>query len=125
MLAVAPDFTLWADGRFCENLEQLRRNRTITRFWQDNGIHVIQTASWGDANSLDFAFDGLAEGSWTSIGHQRTGNQSEQQLFRYAVKKLIEDKRPKGLLIFGAPLGFDVPVEVKRYPSFISKLRKL
>ena len=126
MVAVAPDNTLWVDGLFCENLEQTRRNRLITCFWQHNNVKVIQCASWGNAETIkDFAFDGLAESSWTAIGHQRIGNRSEQRLFRYAVSALVEAKSPLGLLVFGAPLNFDPGVPVLVKPSFISKLRKL
>lgn len=126
LVAIAPDNTLWVDGNVCENVEQIRRSRTIQRFWQNNGVSTIQTASWGDAESINsYAFDGLAEGSWTAIGHQRVGNRAEQRLFRYGITTLVERKRPKGLIIFGVPLDFDpgVPVIVK--PSFISKLRNL
>lgn len=125
-IAVAPDNTLWVDAPLCENIEQRRRSLTIQRFWQNNGVPTIQVATWGNAESIrEFAFDGLAENSWTAIGHQRVGNKSEQRLFRYAVSALIEQKSPIGLIVFGARLDFDpgVPVIVK--PSFISKLRKL
>lgn len=126
MVAVAPDNTLWVDGAVCENVEQLRRSRTIQRFWQNNGTATIQVVSWGDADSIrTYAFDGLAEDSWSAMGHQRIGNKSEQRLFKYAVMAFVEKKRPLGLIVFGAPLDFDpgVPVIVK--PSFITKLRKL
>lgn len=126
MLAVGPDNTLWVDGSICENVEQRRRSLTIQSFWQNNGVATIQTASWGNAQSiLSFAFDGLAENSWTAIGHQRIGSRSEQRLFRYGVHSLVEKKTPIGLLIFGAPLDFDPGVPVIIKPSFISKLRKL
>lgn len=126
MVATAPDHTLWVDGLRCENIEQLRKTRTTQRFWQNNGVATIQSASWGDADSImTYAFDGLAEDSWTSISHQRVGNKTEQRLFRFGIQTLIEKKHPLGLIIFGAPLDFDpgIPVIVK--PSFISKLRKL
>lgn len=126
MVAIAPDHTLWVDALKCENIEQLRKTRTTQLFWQNNGVDTIQTASWGDADSImSYAFDGLAEDSWTSIGHQRVGNKIEQRLFRFGVQTLVERKRPLGLIVFGAPLDFDpgVPMIVK--PSFISKLRNL
>ncbi len=126
MVAVAPDNTLWVDGAVCENIEQIRRSRTIQRFWQNNGVNTIQTASWGNATSIEtFAFDGLASNSWTAIGHQRIGNRSEQRLFRYGITTLIEKKHPKGLIVFGAPLDFNPGVPVIIKPSFISKLRNL
>ncbi len=126
MVAIAPDHTLWVDGLKCENIEQLRKTRTTQLFWQNNGVDTIQTASWGDADSIkSYAFDGLAEDSWTSIGHQRVGNKMEQRLFRFGIQTLVEKKRPLGLIIFGTPLDFDPGVPVIIKPSFISKLRKL
>lgn len=125
-VAVAPDYTMWVDGRVCENIEQERRSRVTQRFFQNNGVDMIQTASWADAESIEtYAFDGLADDSWTAIGHQRIGNKCERRLFQYGVKRLVELKRPLGLLVFGLPLDFDpgVPVIVKK--SFISKLRHL
>jgi hypothetical protein len=125
-VVIAPDFTLWVDGRNCENVEQIRRSRTIQVFWQINGVSTIQVASWGDADSImTYAFDGLADDSWTSIGHQRIGSKQEQRLFEFGVRTLVEKKHPYGLIVFGAPLDFDpgVPVIVK--PSFIQKLRNL
>lgn len=93
MLAVAPDNTIWVDGKICKNIEQLRRSRTIQRFWQNNGVATIQTASWGNAESIrTIAFDGLAENSWTAIGHQHIGNRCEQRLFQYGVSVLVEKK---------------------------------
>lgn len=125
-LAVAPDHTLWVDALICENIEQLRKNRTTTIFWQTNGVPTIPCASWGDASSVEeYAFDGLPEQSWIAIGHHRIGNQSEQRLYRYAVNKLVKKKDPIGLIVFGAKLDFDPGVPIKYYPSFISKLRKL
>lgn len=127
LVTTGPDYTVWVDGRVCENVEQIRRNRTITRFWQNNDVNVIPSAAWGDANSVDsYAFDGLPDnGSWFSISHQRTGNKGEQRLFRYAVTKLVERKHPIGLVVFGEPLDFNPGVTVLRRPSFISKLRRL
>lgn len=126
MVAVGPDHTLWVDGLVCENIEQLRRNRITTLFWQEEGLPTIPSASWGDSQSVEtYAFDGLPHGSWIALGHQRIGNRSEQRLFKYAVTKLVEKKSPIGLIVFGAKLDFDPGVQVKYFPSFISKLRKL
>lgn len=125
MTAVAPDFTLWMDGLLCENVEQLRRNRVIGLYWQSNGVQVIPSASWGSADSLKYSFDGLPQNSWLALGHQRIGGRQEQRLYQYAVERLIEVKRPIGLIVFGAKLHFNVPVEVRYYPSFITKFMNL
>jgi len=63
---------------------------------------VIQTASWGDANSLKYAFEGLAEHSVTAIcgiGHDFCG--AARRLWIYSVKTLIEMKSPTKLIVYG------------------------
>ncbi len=124
-VAIGPDYSLFVDGKKCENIEQLRRNRTISSFWQ-HFVPTIQSASWGDADSiLTYAFDGLAEESWTSISHAAIGNNQEKRLFEFAIKTLVEKKRPIGLLVFGFPLHFDPGVPVKVFPCRINFLRSL
>ena len=76
---------------------------------------MIQTASWADANSLKYAFEGLAENSVTAvcgIGHDFC--ESARRLWFYAIKKLIEEKSPTILVVYGGKTDsfpdFGVPV---------------
>lgn len=124
-VAMAPDHTLWVDGLICENIEQLRKNRVTTIYWQSNGVPTIQTASWGNADSLEYAFDGLAPNSITAIGNTRLGDSNEQKLREYAIKTLVKKKSPTILVVVGWKLGFDPGVPVVIYPAHIQKLRNL
>lgn len=125
-VSTGPDFTLWADGSVCENIEQLRRNRVITRFAQNHGLQIIQSISWGDAQSVNtYSFDGLAHGSWSAVSHQKIGNKSERSLFKYAITSFVKRFSPIGLIVIGFPLDFEIDVPVKLIPSHIERLRKL
>ena len=113
----APDFSLYVDlpTPFI-NKQNLYRSRFAAAYWQRCGLNVIQTASWGDANSLKYAFEGLAENSVTAvcgIGHDFC--RSAQELWKHAVFKLIELKKPSRLIIYGgkreAIPDFGLPVQ--------------
>ncbi len=121
----APDFSLYVDvpTPFI-NKQNIYRSRFAAAYWQRCGLNVIQTASWGDANSLKYAFEGLAENSITAvcgIGHDFC--KSAQTLWSYAVFKLIESKKPSKLIIYGgkrdALPDFGLPVQY--IEDFITK----
>lgn len=84
------------------NKQNIFRSRFATALWQHYGFNVVQTASWGDANSLKYAFEGLAKHSTTAvcgIGHDFC--KSAQTLWNYSVNKLIHDLEPTSLIIYG------------------------
>lgn len=64
--------------------------------------NVIPTASWGNADSLKFCFEGLPNKSAIAvcgIGHSFC--RSAKTLWNYAVDKLIEEKQPSTLIVYG------------------------
>lgn len=98
----APDCSLYVNGPTFINKQNLFRSRFAAAYWQSCGYNVIQTASWGNANSLKYAFDGLAENSITAvcgIGHDFC--EGAKRLWRYAIRKLVETKTPTKLIIYG------------------------
>lgn len=121
---IAPDNTLFVDQAKSFNILQLYKNRWVTCYWQQNGVNVIPSASWGNADSLKYCFDGLPENSIIAIGHSAVGRTySEKLLYRMAVKELVERKNPTKLVVYGFHLDFDPEVEVVYYDCLIQKLR--
>lgn len=123
---IAPDYSMFVDAWRPVNIWNVFRNRLITCYWQQAGANVIPSASFGDADSLAFEFDGLPEDSTIAIGHVAVGkSKSQKRLYQVSVERLIEEKRPRLLLVYGAPLDFAVGVPVRVYESRIQKLRRL
>lgn len=123
--AFAPDFSVLADGRRCDVVEAIRRNRYSTIALQQNGIQTIQTASWGNADSLSIAFDGLAPHSPVAVEHNISNRDpARRRLFRIGVEKLIAKKSPSVLIVYGFPLDFEVAVPVVYYKCRIQKQRE-
>lgn len=119
-----PDCSLYVDAPEFINKMNIWRNRFATAYWQYCGYKTIQTASWADANSLKYSFEGLAEHSVTAvcgIGHDFC--KSAKHLWRYAVEKLIEMKSPTQLIIYGGKrdILLDIGVPIVYIEDFITK----
>lgn len=125
MCAFGLDFSIPVDGRRCDIVEAIRRNRIATLFMQQSGIPTIQTASWGNVDTFGIAFDGLAANCPVAIEHNVDGkNPAKRKLFRLGVEELIRRKSPTVLIVLGFPLNFDPGVPVVYYKSRIQKLRE-
>lgn len=127
----APDFSLYTDDdRFQQiNRQNIYRSRFVAAYWQKCGYQVIPTASWGDANSFSYCFEGLPEHSVIAvcgIGHGQC--KAARILWHIAIARLIEEKKPTTIIVYGGNEedALQIPVNVKYIPDFINtKLRKL
>lgn len=120
------DFSPLVNGRRCEVVEAIRRNRTFTAALQARGVNVIQSAAFGHPKHNSFVFDGLACNAPVAIEHMQTSKDKKlRKYYRKGVEDLIEKKNPSILLVVGFPLDFDVPVAIKYYKCHIQKLREL
>ncbi len=116
-LIFAPDLSLYVNlpTEFV-NIEHIYLSRFAAAYWQLCGLNVIQTASWGNANSFKYAFEGLAENSTTAvcgIGHNFC--KSAKKLWNCAIEKLIEQKSPTELIVYGGKQNdipnFGIPIQ--------------
>ena len=123
---IAPDYSLFVDLPRAINVWNVYRNRWVTSYWQSQQIKVIPSASWGNADSFEYCFDGLPENSTIAIGHVAIGKDKDRKrLYRMGVESLVESKHPSRLVVYGSPLDFSPDVEVVHYDGFIQKLRNL
>ncbi len=121
---ISPDFSLFVDAPLAVNIWNVYRNRLIARWLQDNGVQVIPSVSWGNADTLRFCFDGIPVGSLLAIGCTAYGRKHTQRgLFVQNIRTLMELKRPSLLLVYGKP--FDTGYRnVKFIEDHISKLKR-
>jgi hypothetical protein len=118
---IAPDFSLYLDQSRTLNLFQLYQNRVVTAAWQQQGLNVIPSVSWGNADSFDYCFDGLPKNSVLSLGGLGNAHHpSMLELWEYGVLKTIEQLQPIALIIYGAPKLLDLPVKTYYFKSFIN-----
>lgn len=124
-LVFAPDCSLFVDAPTpFINKQNIYRSRFAAAYWQLCGLNVIQTASWGDANSLKYSFEGLAENSVTAvcgIGHDFC--KSAKTLWLYAIKTLVDTIYPSKLIVYGGQKDSlpDLGIPVQYIEDFITK----
>ena len=120
----APDYSLYVDAPIFINKQNVYRSRFAAAYWQSCGFNVIQTASWGNANSFSYCFEGLAEHSVTAvcgIGHDHC--QQAKHLWQYALYELVARKAPTKLIIYGGK-SEDIPdlgIPVLHFDDYITK----
>lgn len=99
---VEPDFSMYLD--FPEPLQKWNhyRNQLLGAWWQARGLTVIPSASWADAASFAWTFEGLPEHSTVAIS--TVGCVKGRELYGYfmdGVRELFRQKQPTGLLVYG------------------------
>lgn len=118
---IAPDFSLYLDQSRTLNLFQLYQNRVVTAAWQQQGLYVIPSVSWGNADSFDYCFDGLPQNSILSLGGLGNAHhKSMVELWEYGVHQTIERLHPIALMIYGAPKQLELPVNTYYFKDFIN-----
>jgi len=107
------------------NVANIITSRYVGCNLQERGLRVIPSYSWGNLDSLDYCSLGIPQHSNVAISNAVIGKHKEDKLItRLAIERLVEEKNPLNLLVYGFPLDFNPRVPVKYYTSKIQKLRK-
>lgn len=110
---LTPDFSLYADMPLWLQLTNVAKNRWCGAFWQEHGLTVYPTISWGLAASFEFCFDGVERNSVVAVG--TIGCMREKNRFMRGYDAMLERLSPSAIICFGAPLakmrGNIIPVD--------------
>lgn len=101
-LVFAPDISLYVDAPEFINKQSVFLSRFAAAYWQQCGLNVIQTATWGAASSFNYCFEGLAYGGTTAvsgIGHQQS--RAATELWQQGLRELESRVHPSMIIIYG------------------------
>ena len=85
------------------------RKHWIGAYLQDEGIQVIPTISWGEAQSFEWCFDGEPVGGTVAISSVGCMNSRyKKQLFLMGYQEMMQRLKPEQILCYG-----EVPEECK------------
>ncbi len=101
-LVIGPDPSLYVDLGMAINITNVYRSRFVTSHWQQNGIPTVPLFTFGDISSLAYCLDGFPEDSvvaLSGVGHERSV--SSEKLWNFCVNRMIEEKYPSMLIIYG------------------------
>ena len=84
------------------------RSRLIGQIMQRYGIEVIPTLSWGDADTFDFAFEGLPVNSVVSVSTVGVLNDSESlAIWKAGMDEAIRRLKPSAVVVYGNDIDYD------------------
>jgi len=113
-LVVSPDFSVFVDASHAENIYAVYRNRFVTRYFQQNGLLVVPSVTWGDIESLEYVLQGLPERSVIAV---RCGARDAQDMnFVEGYKLVIGCLQPTHVLVYGS-----LPYELRDLACIIEK----
>jgi hypothetical protein len=94
---------LWADMPREEQLESIRRTRTVSRVFQSYNLPVIPNLNWSTEQSFEFCFQGVPVGCPVAFTECRTpsGCEEDKQAFLCGLHEAVRQVRPQTLVIYG------------------------
>lgn len=99
---ICPDFSLYYDMPYPQQLFNCYRNRLLGSIMADAGIDVIMNVSFGDSRTLDFCTCGIERGSVLASGSLGTmKNVDERAIFHEGLQHILSVTKPSDLLIYG------------------------
>lgn len=104
---LTPDFSMYLEMHPLEKLHNVFRNRWIGAYYASKGIRVIPSVSWGDEDTFDYCFEGIAKNSVVSVStymvseHGKTPAQKD--FFLKGYNELLRRIEPEYVLCYNTP----------------------
>lgn len=116
-MALSPDFSPYADYPLPLIQYNVYRNRWCGRFWQDNGIKVIPTATWNNIpEHLELCLAGIPKGSiicGSIVGGGKGENDGEKSKYLTRIYNYLQ---PKVMLVYGQAWNeYELPENIIKF----------
>lgn len=86
---ITTDFSLYRELPLAMQIWNTYRNRALSFWLQQNGIHIVPNVRWSDERSYGFAFEGLPQGGSFAIstnGCIHTKNQKRESILQPRIR---------------------------------------
>lgn len=100
---LTPDFSLYCDLPRWRLIESVAHSRWCGNYWQEKGLKVIPTVSWGWPDSFGFCFEGIAPGSTVAVS--TLGCRRQEKAFMLGYREMISRLSPCDVLCYGTPFS--------------------
>lgn len=122
---LSPDFSPYGDMPKALKIYNVYRNRWCARYWQDNGIDVIPTVTWGDEDALSYCLDGIPENSTIAISTMGEGRWGGYKLLLKCYDMIIDKLHPNVVLLYGKDLRSQLNGNIVYKPITNSTVEKI
>lgn len=123
---LTPDFSLYMDMPMAMKIWNVYRSRLIGQFLQNAGMDVIPTISWAEAETFDFCFDGIEQGSVVAVSTIGVKNsECAMQIWRQGMDEMIKRINPSAILVYGGKVDYDYQgIDVHYYDNKVTERMK-
>ncbi|MDO4459313.1 MAG: DUF4417 domain-containing protein [Clostridia bacterium] len=98
---LSPDYSLYADMEPWRQIESIGKSRWVGAKWQEEGMIVIPTVSWGLSRSFEFCFDGIQKNSIVALG--MIGCKQNKKNFLKGYFQMLSKIEPEAIICLGKP----------------------
>lgn len=96
----SPDFSLWTDTPFAEQIWNIYRSRWCARHWQEHSIPIIPTVNWSTPDSWRFCFDGIPTGQIVTLRTPKRFSTEHWANFYSGYQEMLRRLTPRAILWF-------------------------
>ena len=96
-----PDFSIYSEMDKWRKIENVAKNRWVGAYWQEHGLIVIPTISWGKPSTFDYCFDGIEKGSIVAIS--TLGCKKAKRDFLIGYEEMKKQINPAAIICFDTP----------------------
>lgn len=99
---ISPDYSLYFDMPFAQQIESTYKGRALGFWIQDNGIEVIPNVRWGDRRSFELACMGVERDKTIAIStHGCIKTVDDKKRFIAGFDYVVEKLQPKTVIVYG------------------------
>lgn len=98
---LTPDFSVYADMKPWMQLCSVAKGRWVGAFWQDKGLVVYPTMSWGTAHTFEFCFKGFERGGTVAVATYAC--RSAKPLYLPGYYEMLRQLEPEHIICLGEP----------------------
>lgn len=95
---MSPDFSLLIGMPEPMLRWNVYRNRLVGYIWQSNGLNVIPTVGWADAESFEYCFSGVKKYSAVAISNTGCINEVSKKCFDEGLSRMIDTIKPRSII---------------------------
>ena len=102
---LSPDFSPYANTPKALKIFNIYRKMWCGRYWQENGIKVIPTITWGNDEDLDWCLEGIPKHSTVAISTMGEGRWGNFKALKSNWQRIMDLLEPKTILLYGKDLS--------------------
>lgn len=101
----SPDFSPYADIPKALKVFNIYRKMWCGRYWQEHGMKVIPTITWGNDEDLEWCLDGVPTHSTIAISTMGEGRWANFKALKSNWNYIMDKLQPDTILLYGKDLS--------------------